>query len=714
MKWYGSISALALAVLWTAAGCHAPKSDFRLGLKDQLEHYQGSALKLEEAEPDLNAHDPSIVGALPPQTLADALPPQYWDLPLEEAMRLALENNQVLRDLGGALLRSPSTVRTVHGPAITETDPRFGVDAALSAFDASFGMTAFFDKNDRALNNSFLGGGTRLLRQDLMTFRQQITKVAATGTRFTVAHNTDYDANNAPANRFPSAWNTNLEGEFRHPLLQGGGVNFNRIAGPNSVPGLPTGVLIARVNTDISLAEFEQGLPDLTSNVENAYWDLYYAYRDLDARIGARNRALDTWRRIAALNRTNSLGGEAEKEAQAREQYFRFEEEVQEALTGRLVDGTRTLNGSSGGTFRGSLGVHVAERRLRLILGLPISDGRWIRPADEPLMARVQFEWSQALPEAIMRRPELRRQRWVLKRRELELIANRNYLLPRFDAVGRYRFRGFGNDLISQSDVPFNSAWENLATGEFQEWQLGGELSFPFGQRRGHAAVRNAQLLVARERAVLREQEREIVHDLSNAIADKDRAYLVAQTAFNRRLAARQQLLVLENKVENELQVDLNSLLDAQRRLAEADARYYFSLVDYAVAVKNVHYEKGSLLDYNNIFLAEGPWPGKAYQDAATRESLQLPPGPLNYIMSRPLIVSEGETPQLVDPPRPPGAGSPPASKAPLPPPSNNAAPNAKQPLPPAPQNGAPAPPNQPYLPGLYTTSRPGPAAKQR
>lgn len=703
MKWYRSISALTTAaVVWTVMGCHAPKSDLALRLKDQLPHYQGSALKLEAAEPDLNAHDPSIVGALPPQTISDALPPQYWDMPLEEAMRLALENSQVLRDLGGALLRSPGTVRTVHGPAITETDPRFGVEAALSAFDASFGMTAFFDKNDRALNNSFLGGGTRLLRQDIMTFRQQITKTAATGTQFTIAHNTDYDANNAPANRFPSAWNTNIEGEFRHPLLQGGGVDFNRIAGPNSVPGLPTGVMIARVNTDISLAEFEQGLPDLTSNVENAYWDLYFAYRDLDARIGARNRALDTWRRVAALNRTNSLGGEAEKEAQAREQYFRFEEEVQEALTGRLIDGTRTLNGSSGGTFRGSLGVHVAERRLRLILGLPISDGRWIRPADEPLMARVSFEWSQSLPEAIMRRPELRRQRWVIKRRELELLANRNYLLPSLDAVGRYRWRGFGNDLIGPSgeNAPFDNAWENLTTGDFQEWQLGAELSFPFGQRRGHSAVRNAQLMVARERAVLREQEREVVHDLSNAIADKDRAYAVAQTAFNRRLAARQQLLVLENKVQNELQVDLNSLLDAQRRLAEADARYYFSLVDYAIAVKNVHYEKGSLLDYNNIYLAEGPWPGKAYQDAATRESLKMRPGPLNYILSRPLTVSEGETPQLVNPPRPPGTGE----IIPTPPPMNPApAPNPGQPAQAVPMNAPPAP----YLPGLYTTSRP-------
>ena len=58
------------------------------------------------------------------------------------------------------MLQSPENVRTVHDPAIGETDPRFGVEAALAAFDASFETSAFFENNDRALNNVFFGGGT--------------------------------------------------------------------------------------------------------------------------------------------------------------------------------------------------------------------------------------------------------------------------------------------------------------------------------------------------------------------------------------------------------------------------------------------------------------------------------------------------------------------------------------------------------------------------
>ena len=43
---------------------------------------------------------------------------------------------------------------------------------------------------------------------------------------------------------------------------------------------------------------------------------------------------------------------------------------------------------------------------------------------------------------------------------------------------------------------------------------------------------------------------------------------------------------------------------------------YYRSLVDYNRAIMNVHYRKGSLLDYDGVYLAEGQWPAKAYFDA--------------------------------------------------------------------------------------------------
>ncbi len=563
---------------------------------------------------------------------------------MAEVVQIGLANSDVLREIGGTVVELPDATRTKYDPAIVETDPAIGVESALSAFDAQLTSSLFVERNDRQINNEFFGGGTRRLQQKVGSFQAQLSKRAVTGTELSARQIVEYDGNNAPGNEFDSAWTVKVEGEARHPLLQGSGLEFNRIAGPNRTPGVYTGVVLARINTDIDLAAFEVAVRDYVSNIENAYWDLYYAYRDLDAQIAARDAALETWRRVRALYDAGRRGGEAEKEAQAREQFYRFQEEVENALGGRLFDGTRTGNGSMGGTFRGTGGVLVAERRLRRLLNLPASDGRLLRPADEPILAPMHFDWDEIAFEAVERRGELRRQRFVVRRRELELIASKNYLLPRLDAVGRYRFRGFGKDLINNDGgtLPrFDNAYEDLMTGDFQEWQLGVELDIPIGYRRAHTAVRNAELLLARSRAILRDQQQEVVHAAANSVADVDRAFAVSQTSYNRLAASREQLAAVEAAFAAD-KISLDLLLDAQRRLAEAETRHYRTLAEYAVAIKNVHFSKGTLLEYDGVYLAEGAWPEKAYSDAAALERRRGRRKRLSYASSLAPVVSRG------------------------------------------------------------------------
>ena len=75
------------------------------------------------------------------------------------------------------------------------------------------------------------------------------------------------------------------------------------------------------------------------------------------------------------------------------------------------------------------------------------------------------------------------------------------------------------------------------------------------------------------------------------------------------------------------------------------------SMVEYTLAVKNVMFESNTLLENNGINLAEGPWPGKAYRDAAKRDSLRSRPLSLSYILSQGPLVSTGIYPQQQFPP---------------------------------------------------------------
>jgi outer membrane protein TolC len=234
----------------------------------------------------------------------------------------------------------------------------------------------------------------------------------------------------------------------------------------------------------------------------------------------------------------------------------------------------------------------------------------------------------------------------MIEQRELQLIAARNLLKPDLDLVGLYRWRGFGKSLLDPEGggPPLDDAFTTLANGDYQEWQFGAELNFPIGNRRAHAGVRNAEFQLVREQALLREQEQRIVRDVSDAYADVDRAFGLLQTVYNRRQAARDQLDALEAAFRANY-AQINLVLDAQRRLSLAESRYFEALVEYTLAIKNMHFERGDLLEYEGIQLAEGPWSEKAHADAADRLERRLPARYGPFMPDQQVIVSPGGQP---------------------------------------------------------------------
>jgi len=234
--------------------------------------------------------------------------------------------------------------------------------------------------------------------------------------------------------------------------------------------------------------------------------------------------------------------------------------------------------------------------------------------------------------------------RWRVKQREMEMIAAKNYLRPRLDVVGRYRWTGLGDHLINTGNATgsiFNNAYENMTSGRFQEGQIGFEFSMPLGFRKELSGVRHAQLNLARERAKLKEAELEVSHQLAYALRELESNRVLAQSNFNRRVAATRQVEVMQTQYDLGT-VTIDRLLDAQRQLAQAESDYFRSVVDYNQSIVQFHLRRGTLLDYNGVELSEGPWPGKAYFDAH-RLARQRDAGLyLDYGYTMPKVVSRG------------------------------------------------------------------------
>ena len=271
-----------------------------------------------------------------------------------------------------------------------------------------------------------------------------------------------------------------------------------------------------------------------------------------------------------------------------------------------------------------------------------------LRPSDEPTSAHLEFNWFDIHAEALARTIELRRQKWLIKQRELQLIQARNQLLPQLDLVGTYRWVGRGDTLGlgSRNGANFGdpgaTALDVLTEGDFQEYSLGFLFRPPaFGARAELNGIRNSELNLQRERARLEDMELNVSHLLSRSLREMDSQYALSESHFNRLKASASEVRSAVALYEGG-KTTLDLLLDAQRRRSDAELAYYQSLVGYMKQIAHVHYRKGSYLEYNNIQLAEGPWPDKAYWDALGHARRRDASYYLDYGTTRPSVVSRG------------------------------------------------------------------------
>jgi outer membrane protein TolC len=594
----------------------------------ELNYYKDVATQIDYTHVAQEKDDRAAM-TQPPRRIRHPGEDEILDMTLAEAIHRALANSEVIRDRGqflspgNIILNSPLQAASVFDPAIQETGILLGnrgVEAALADFDTNLAINSLWGRNEQVQNNRFTGNGLtpgETLMEDSANFSAQLQKPFATGGTFSVNHNVNYSLNNVPFQQsgrlFGSFYTGNLQAQYRHPLLAGSGVDFNRIAGPLAanplrVSGVNQGVVIARINNDIAIADFEVSVRNLLRDVEDLYWELSLAYRAYDAEIVARNSNLKVWK-ITKVKYDVQESTETWALAQAEEAYFDSRGRAEDALAR----------------------IYSTEAELRRLMGMPLNDGYILRPVDDPATAEFLPDWHISLAEALTGRVELRRQKWTIKSLELQLKASKTLTRPRFDFVSGYQVNGFGDTLLDYHDDDevgtrqgLNSFYETLTQGNQTGWNLGFEFTMPIGFRTAHSQVRNLELQLAKARAVLANQELEVSHELGRAFQDLDRAYQTAQTNFNRRRSAELRVQALQNAVFHELagpqgQNYIDLLLRAQTSLAQAEVAYFSSLVAYNQAITAIHFRKGSLLEFNNVALAEGGWDPQAYVLALRR-----------------------------------------------------------------------------------------------
>lgn len=597
----GAISSAALGTL-LFAGCNRNPAAVRfLGEPDQ-DYYRRHATEVDFPNVS-NVNPETVTGTEPPHTIDAKEKWEPREITLMEVMHIGLQNNDIIRSAGQFLVQgSPlytagERVPSVYDPAIQETGVLFGgrgVEAALADFDANFTTNILFGQNDVFPNST---GLPRQYRQDTGALNASLSKNFAHGGVIGVTHNANYLAQPIPGQTYNSSYAGNLGVNYQLPLMAGAGTEFTRIAGPiarsfGGISGVSQGVVIARINQDIAVADFENNVRFLIQDIENCYWDLYLAYRAFDAGVVAYESALETWR----YTQKRAAGGEG------------LPADAAQALDQLYLTKTASENARSA--------IYSRETALRRLIGLPVNDGCILRPADAPVSVQLVPDWYTSMNEALTYRVELRRQKWNVKSLELQLRAARSLTRPRLDALAGYQINGFGDDLLAYNGQ--NNMYSSILTGEGQAWSLGAQFNMPLGFRSAHAQVRNYEIRLAKAQQLLKVEEEEVSHELAAAFQELTRSYAAAKSNLNRYLAAEDNLrLTLPLYEEGAAAVDI--VVRSQTRRAEAIVAYYSSLVDYNKSLVNLQFRKGTILEYNSVRITEGPWAADAYIDAERR-----------------------------------------------------------------------------------------------
>ncbi|XZE45704.1 TolC family protein [Pirellulaceae bacterium SH467] len=669
-RWFVGMQIVSLML----TGC-APTQPFFIGERGDLSHYIDRAQQIEY--PDLqNQSLPEVTQSHPPLSL-DNQNFDYKDLTLEECISIALMNTQVIRalpgtqrqnaDIAAIILSSPSAqLSTVYDPAIvantTNSQPLVidgsgnrvlargaaranqvgGVEDALSEFDAQYSSFISWGTTDRARN---VGAGNVFNPQFFQgrdgTAQMALSKRTATGGIATVRSQSIYSYNNIPTQSqglgnfgraVPSDYTQVLEAQVQHPLMRGRGTMVNRVP-----------VVLARINEDIAIADYEERIRNLVREVEFAYWDLYAAYWNFATAKSARDSAALAYKIAAAKYNT---GNAASQMAQASLTYHEFEAQVAAAF--------------SGGGVTNQPGLLGRELNLRLLMGWAATDGYLIRPIDKPATGLAQFDWDSIQGEMLQRNVDLRKQKWVIKQKELELISSKNQILPDLNLNLIYRWVGVGGSLLNSNggNARFPggggnaSAWEELLGGNYQEGVV--RMDFTpnaIGARRQLADITKVQQDLARAHRILEDKELSSSHLLTKYIQQLKSVHEQMTQQFHSIVASDNLVDVWRAKFEigdsSNQEYVIDQLLRAQQSRARAGQAYNTSVAEYNKILVEIHHLKGSLLEYNSIMLEEGMWAEKAYWDASERARERDAARHMSRGASRPAVISQGEFEQF-------------------------------------------------------------------
>ncbi len=438
----------------------------------------------------------SPANTTPPTVATKDLP--EWQLSLDEAIQLAMQNTDVVRVLSG--VGAASTGQTIYSPAINNA----GIDSARAEFDPTVTANNTFLRNEtpssaiNPFNPAVLDDGSRVDSHD---FNLDVRKRFLSGADANLGVRTNrFRSQQSPAFGLNPQSTSAVDFTLTQPLLRGRGANAN------SVP-----TVLAFIDTERSYFALKQGLQNTVQGVIQGYWDL----------VQARTELWVLEQQIRAAEWAND-----QNEGRL---------DVGSADIGEVAQSRASLANLRANAIAARATILNRVASLRGILGLPPGSDFTIIPTSPPIVENLKFDWDSLIQLAETSRPDIIELQLVLEADQQRILLANNQAQPSLDAFGQYRWNGVEGQVVSGDTLRSNP-------GDFTDWSLGINFSVPLTLRAERANLRQNELLLASDRANLRQQLLEVSHELAftlrtlQQLQEQYEAFLLAREAAEKSL----------------------------------------------------------------------------------------------------------------------------------------------------------------------------------
>ena len=183
---------------------------------------------------------------------------------------------------------------------------------------------------------------------------------------------------------------------------------------------------------------------------------------------------------------------------------------------------------------------------------------------------------------------------------------------PQVDVVGSVTLNGIGGRQLVREGfagepsaiIPggYGDAIDQLFGGDFRDWNLGLELSYPLGNAQATALHAQAQVAARQQQARIDSAELGVAQEVRQAARSvQTNRKRIDATRVARELAVRR-LDAEQKKFEVGMSTSF-MIVQAQRDLAQAEANELRALIDYVKAIAAFERVRGTILDRANVGL---------------------------------------------------------------------------------------------------------------